>query len=54
MTQKQNMDAEHALRLMQTALELIDKSGLAVDAAAHLDLAIHRLTAALKPDACVP
>lgn len=38
-----------ALRLMNTALELIDASGTASDVGAHLDLAIQRLGALLVP-----
>jgi hypothetical protein len=40
-------DLRHALSLMETALEVLDKADDALDAAAHLDLAIHRLKAVL-------
>ena len=50
MAEKLNGDAEQALLLMRKAIELLDQSRLAPDAAAHLDLAIHRLTEALWGD----
>jgi hypothetical protein len=40
-------DLKHALCLMKTALELVDRCEHAGDAGAHLDLAIHRLEGAL-------
>lgn len=36
-------DLKHALSLMETALSLIDRSERALDAGAHLDLAVVRL-----------
>jgi hypothetical protein len=36
-------DLKHALSLMETALNLIDRTGAALDVGAHLDHAIHRL-----------
>ena len=38
----------HALRLMKDALHLLDEADAAPDVGAHLDLAIHRLDAALS------
>lgn len=40
-------DLRHALSLMETALNLIDRSQLCVDVGAHLDLATQRLKAFL-------
>jgi hypothetical protein len=42
-----NEDLQHALSLMETALEVLDKADGALDVAAHLDLAIQRLKAVL-------
>lgn len=39
-----NHDLRHALSLMKTALELLDRSNDAHDVGAHLDLAICRLS----------
>lgn len=39
----QDDDLRHALSLMETALQVMDKAGEALDVAAHLDMAIHRL-----------
>jgi len=44
-------DAAAALMLMQEALERLDRSEFALDAAAHLDLAICRLRDDLGPKA---
>ena len=38
-----------ALRLMESALELLDECDPAGDVSPHLDLAIHRLKARLSP-----
>jgi hypothetical protein len=43
MLDQHNEDTAHALSLMETALELLDRSNFTADAAAHLDLAINRL-----------
>lgn len=40
-------DLRHALCLMRDALKLLDSSAMAIDAGAHLDLAIHRLEESL-------
>ena len=42
-------DMAEALRLMESALVLLDRAGRASDVAAHLDLAIHRLKADKAP-----
>lgn len=39
-----------ALRLMESALELLDECDHASDVSPHLDLAIHRLKARLSPE----
>jgi hypothetical protein len=43
-------DLRHALSLMETALQVLDKAEQALDVAAHLDLAIHRLKEMLSQD----
>lgn len=42
-------DLQHALSLMETALQVLDRAERALDVAAHLDLAIHRLNEILSP-----
>lgn len=41
-------DLQHALSLMETALEVLDKTERALAVAGHLDLAIHRLKDVLE------
>jgi hypothetical protein len=43
-----NQDLKEALCLMQRALGLLDSTEMAIDAGAHLDLAIHRLEETLR------
>lgn len=38
-----------ALKLLQSALELLDRAGAPAQIGAHLDLALHQLGAALAP-----
>lgn len=45
-----NEDLKHALNLMETALQVLDKADRAIDVAAHLDLAIYRLKDILRED----
>ena len=47
MTEEQIMAGHQALRQMEDALLLLDQAAVALDAAAHLDLAIERLAAEL-------
>jgi hypothetical protein len=54
MTMGNKDDLRHALSLMETALEVLDKADEGLEVSAHLDLAIHRLKVLLGEDPSEP